>query len=378
MASSPGGSSCGVDRLVVAREEGLPRAVLPALGRRPAAQDPRARRRVAEGAQHARDVAQRRALQAPLGDRAPRLALEVEQHPAALGEHGLAEVVVAVGADDAPARADVGERLQALLDVLAAAADRIERLELGQLDEDPLDLLVDRRGEDRQRLRARLLGREGRVGRLRAERRVQLAGHDAERVQVREERLGVGGQRVEREVPAVGRAGQVLLQHAQRGVHEPALVLVPARDRRDVREAALGQEAQQLELRVDARLDAPERLQDQRLAEHDRGVGLLDADRAHLDGPAFGRAARPAEAERPVARLHVDARAHQVQQLARVGGVGQRVVEGLPADLGDHPLGPLLVVRPDADRHLVDLVRPGREAHLDHARARAAGSRRAA
>ena len=126
--------------------------------------------------------------------------------------------------------------------------------------------------------------------RLRAERRVQLAGHDAERVQVGEERLGVGGERVEREVPAVGRAGQVLLQHAERRVHEPALVLVPAGDRRDVREVALGQEAQQLELRVDARLDAPERLQDQRLAEHDRGVGLLDADRAHLDRPALGRA----------------------------------------------------------------------------------------
>ena len=65
---------------------------------------------------------------------------------------------------------------------------------------------------------------------------------------------------------------------------------VPAGDRRDVREVALGQEAQQLELRVHARLDAPERLQDQRLAEHDRGVGLLDADRAHLDRPAFGGA----------------------------------------------------------------------------------------
>ena len=184
MASSPGGSSCGVDGLEVAVEEGLARAVLPALGRRRVAQDPRARRRVGERAQHPRDVAQRRALQAPLRDRAPGLALEVEDHPAALGEHGLAEVVVAVGADDAPARADVGEHLQALLDVLAAAADRVERLEVGQLDEDPLDLLVDRRGEDRERLRARLLGREGRVGRLRAERRVQLARHDAERVQV--------------------------------------------------------------------------------------------------------------------------------------------------------------------------------------------------
>ncbi len=41
-----------------------------------------------------------------------------------------------------------------------------------------------------------------------------------------------------------------------------------------------GQEAQQLELRVHARLDPPDRLHDQLVAEHDRRVGLLDADRA--------------------------------------------------------------------------------------------------
>ena len=77
---------------------------------------------------------------------------------------------------------------------------------------------------------------------------------------------------------------------------------------------------------ADARLDAAERLQDQRLAEHDRGVRLLDADRPHVDGPALARAACPAEGEHAVARPHVGAGAHEVQQLTRVRRVGERVV----------------------------------------------------
>jgi hypothetical protein len=200
---------------------------------------------------------------------------------------------------------------------------------------------------------------------LGAERAVHLPGDDAERVHLGEERLGVARQRVEREVPAVGRARQVLLQHAERGVHQPPVVLEPAGDRRDVREVALAQEAQQLELGVDARLDAPERLQDQRLAEHDRRVRLLDADRAHLDGAALARRRPPSgtrACRRPPARRR---RAHQVQQLARVRGIGERVVVGVAAGLGDDAVAPALGGGPDADRHLVDLVRPLREARLD-------------
>ena len=68
----------------------------------------------------------------------------------------------------------------------------------------------------------------------------------------------------------------------------------------------VGQEAQQLELRVHARLDPAERLHDQLVAEHDRGVGLLDADRAHVDGAGSAGAAprsRPAEDELVLADL---------------------------------------------------------------------------
>ena len=76
-------------------------------------------------------------------------------------------------------------------------------------------------------------------------------------------------QPVEHELPAVLRARQVLLQDAERRVQPAALEVVPAGERRDVREPARGQEAQQLQLGVLARLDAPERLQDQLVAEHD-------------------------------------------------------------------------------------------------------------
>ena len=50
-----------------------------------------------------------------------------------------------------------------------------------------LDLLVDRRGQQRERLGARVLGREVRVGRVGAEHGVHRAGHLAEPLQAREE-----------------------------------------------------------------------------------------------------------------------------------------------------------------------------------------------
>ena len=80
-------------------------------------------------------------------------------------------------------------------------------------------------------------------------------------------------------------------------MRRPSTSYQPASDAM-LREAARGQEAQQLELGVHARLDAPERLQDQLVAEHDRGVGLLDADRAHVDRPAQAGARRLAPSGR--------------------------------------------------------------------------------
>ena len=72
-------------------------------------------------------------------------------------EQRLAEVVVAVDADRPAAGAELGAGRQLVADLLSAAGDRGEPLVVGQVDEDPLDLLVDRRGQQRHRLLARLL-----------------------------------------------------------------------------------------------------------------------------------------------------------------------------------------------------------------------------
>ena len=108
-----------------------------------AARPPRRRRRTSAACPRRRAVAS-----ACGGARAAagRLALEVEHHPpAAARSSGLAEVIVAVDADQAAADADVGERREPVAHLLAAAGDRRERSAVGQVDEDPLDLLVDRR-----------------------------------------------------------------------------------------------------------------------------------------------------------------------------------------------------------------------------------------
>ncbi len=247
-------------------------------------QQRRGRRGVGEGAQHARDVAQRRALAAALDQRPRRLALEVQHDPVAVGGvHHLAEVVVAVVADDAPGRADLGEHPQLLAHLLAAAADRRQDVEaVGKVEEDALDLLVDGRGQQAQRLGRGLLGRERRVGVVGAQRGVQATGDLAQRACPRDEARRILAQVGERQVPAVGRARQEVLDDAERRVDQPARVAVPAAQRGDVREVALGEEAQDLQLGVGPGAEAAVGLEHEPLVEHDRGVGLLGAHRADL------------------------------------------------------------------------------------------------
>src|SRR5581483_7607536 len=120
----------------------------------------------------------RRALPPPLRQRPRRLALEVEDHPVlagrrlrrrrrrwpaafrpgrgvprAGGPERLPEVVVAVRADHPPGRPRVRALADQLAHLLAAAADRIERLDvLREIEEDARDLLVDARGQQAERL----------------------------------------------------------------------------------------------------------------------------------------------------------------------------------------------------------------------------------
>ena len=55
------------------------------------------------------------------------------------------------------------ETVEHLSDHLTAARDRGNRLVVGEVVEDQFDLVVDRRGQQRESLRARVLGRKGRV-----------------------------------------------------------------------------------------------------------------------------------------------------------------------------------------------------------------------
>ena len=64
---------------------------------------------------------------------------------------GLAEMEIAVGADRPASQADLSAGGNALPHVLSTAGDLRQPLVLGQANEDPLDVLIDGRGEQGQR-----------------------------------------------------------------------------------------------------------------------------------------------------------------------------------------------------------------------------------
>ena len=256
---------------------------------------------------------------------------------------------VAVLADHPADRADVRQQAQALADLLAASANRSELLVVvGKLEEDALDLVVDRRREQAERLGRRLLGREVRVGRVAAEERVHVPRHLAEAAEALQELVVARGHRVERELPAVLPVRDEALENPEGRVHRAAVVRVPAGQLRDVLEAALRQEPQQLELGVDPRLEPAEDLQDQLLVEDDGRVRLLGRDlpRVAKLGRKPGVSLDLRELDRPLPGLDLRARAHHANELSRLARVGERI-EAV------------------AGEQLVRLVRSGVEADLD-------------
>ena len=161
----------------------------------------------------------------------------------------------------------------------------------------------------------------------------------AEVAQARDEALGILGQLVERQLPAVARVGHEALHDAEGRVHELALVLVPAAELGDVGEVAPAEEAQHLELGVVARLDAPERLQHERVVEDDRGVRLLGADGAHRrPGPRRFDVLAPVELDARVLAMDLGALTQQAAEQVAGPRVGERVVDRDAPDLVDHRL----------------------------------------
>ena len=193
---------------------------------------------------------------------------------------------------------------------------------VGQVEEDALDLLVDRRGQQRQRLvgwapRARRPGRsasEPSTVCMRADDRAER------RAGASTKRLGVVARA--RRAPAPSRRGAPatkLLHDAERRVHQLALVLRTSR-----RAAAMCAKPRSVRKRsisssgLSPGLDAAEGLQHQRVVEDDRGVGLLDADRAHVGaGPRRLDARRASGTRRARARRATSRRRAAGRRAAR-------------------------------------------------------------
>jgi hypothetical protein len=261
----------------------------------------------------------------------------------------------------------VRDEPQLLPHLLTASGDRLEALVLGQLEEDALDLLVDRGDHERQRLGARLLGREVGIQRVGCERPVKLPGHLAQPAQAREEPIRGGRDLLQRQLPAVPGAWKIRLEDPERGLDQPSRVLVPAGERRDMRKSELGQEAQHLELRIDSGLEPPVGLQDQLVAEDDRRVGLLGRERARVgEIRAVPAEVRSAELDHRLVAVNRRLAAHQVDELTGERRIGERVVhDPLPRRLDDLTRR-RVVPRPEPEQELVQLVRPGVEPNLGH------------
>ena len=328
-----------------------------------------------ERAQHARDVAHRRALQAALAERPRGLALEVDDDEVAPRPQHLAEVVVAVGADAAAQKRAVEQPAHARQRRLIAGLDPLELGHAGARAPRRGQHLPDQRP---QRLvqrpllqgRERLGGERGIVGRRR-ERDVHLAGalaQQAGELEVGADRVGHVGRQIvsgELDQPDGGHRGRARLLAGERALEEPhelvervlpgialvgdeplqeadrdrlpaaAVILDRARRGRHVREARAGEQAGQLDLGVRARLDPPEHLQHRPLAERDRAVGLLGAERRGIELGAVAH--QPAQLARAPGGQRADPAAepppaaHELQERRRQHAVIRAVEQRQPA-----------------------------------------------
>ena len=253
---------------------------------------------------------------------------------------------------------------------------------VGQVEEDPLDLLVDRRGQQRQRLVARLLGREGRVGGVGAERGVHARRHRAERrAGASRKRLGVARRARRARAPSRrGAPARNSCSDAERRVDQLALVLVPAGQRRDVREAARGRKRSSSSSGL-----TPGSTRRNAFSTSASSKTIDELDCSAPIGRTVGAVPRRLDARRASGTRRARARRRpsapsrsRREQLARLAGRRARRRRVQPSASAITRLGPALVGRPQAERQLVELVRAGREARLDQRERPARRLRRAA
>ncbi len=187
-------------------------------------------------------------------------------------------MVVAVRADREPRRPRGRELLHDVADVLDAMGDRTESVVLGEGRERRRDLLVDRRGEQAERLGARLLRAERRIG-IRRERGMQLGSDLPEPPHAVGQPRRVVAERVERQLPTPADRRHQRCHRGEGGTERRPRRLERPLEPRGIPEPRLGQHAQDLELRVRACLEPAVELEHVQLVEHDAAVRLLDAER---------------------------------------------------------------------------------------------------
>lgn len=206
------------------------------------------------------DVPHRGVGAAPLVERTGRLALEVDDEPLPARPQHLPQMQVAVDALGRWPGVAGGQRAEG---GPQTGYEGLERRHAVCRGVQPLG--------HRLRRTTALAVRTGREGRGQCE--VHLRRGLPQLVCLRGE-VVTGGERAQRQRPAVRRVAQIRLEHAQRRLLR--LCRPEPGHRRGHPAAALsGQRARHLQVRVDTGLDAPEQLQDELVAVHQRGVGLL-------------------------------------------------------------------------------------------------------
>ena len=187
-----------------------------------------------------------------------------------------------MGPDREPGRADGGELVDEIAEVLRPVRHGAERVVVGEGCERRPDLLVDLGGEQPERLGARLLGCKVRVGFVRGERAVHARGHLAEPPGMLGQPRRVVAERLERELPAPAGGRNHRGDRRERGLEGRPSRLEHSLQPRGVREPLRGESAEDLELRVRPCLEPAVELEEMKVVEHDGAVRLLDADRCHL------------------------------------------------------------------------------------------------
>ncbi|TXS11540.1 hypothetical protein EAO70_31990 [Streptomyces sp. adm13(2018)] len=289
---------------------------------------------------------------APFVERLRRLALEVDDGPAAVGPaQGLPEVQVAVDALDHP-----------------RARRAARRREDGA---QPGDERQQRRHGLCRRVQPAVHGGHQPLGLVAAEpprgqrlreRQVDLGRGPAERPRLRGEVPSVG-ERVEREPPAVAGVPEVRLEDAQRRRAR----LEPGDRFRDPGAPGAREGEGELQIGVGPRTDPAEDLEDERISVDERGVGLLGVQHPggeggrQLRGGVEAQRAGPARAAQPLVE---EAGEPRVAQPFVHGASGERPLPDPPDQGGGEAGGQL---GPYAQEQLVAVGgRSGRPAGLFH------------